>query len=58
MVRKVFQDAKNLGLDVDNLDAIVRQRTKSIVMCCFADENHFIHDFLERCPSGHVKTVK
>ena len=57
-LRKVFQDAKNLGLEVGDLDTIVRQRTKSIILCCFSDEDHFIHDFLERCPSGRLRHVK
>ena len=59
LLRKVFHDAKNLGLDVGDLNAIVSQRTKSmIIMCCFADENHFMHDFPEQCPSGRLRHVK
>ena len=56
--KKVFHDAKNLGLDVGDLDVNVRQRTKSIIMCCFADENHFMHGFPEQCPSGRLRHVK
>ena len=56
--RKVFHNAKNLGLDVGDLNVIVSQRTKSISMCCFAEENHFMHDFPERCPSGCPRHVK
>ena len=58
LLRKVFNDAKNLGLDVGDLDTIVKQRTKSIIMCCFSDEDHFIHDFLEHCPSGRLRHIK
>ena len=58
LLRKVFYNAKNLGLNIGDLDVIVRQRTKSIIMCCFADENHLMHDFLEQCPSGHLRPVK
>ena len=58
LLRKVFNDAKNLGLDVGDLDTIVKQRTKSIIMCCFSDEDHFIHGFLQRCPSGRLRHVK
>ena len=27
---------------------------KFIIMCCFADEDHIIHDFLEPCPFGRL----
>ena len=58
LLRKVFNDAKNFWLDVGDLDTIVKQRTKTIIMCCFSDEDHFIHNFLECCPSGHLRHIK
>ena len=30
----------------------------SIIICCFADKNHFMHNFLELCPSGRLRHVK
>ena len=58
-LRKVFHDASNLGLDgVGDLDTIVKQRTKSIILRSFQDDDHFIHDFIERCPSGRLRHVK
>ena len=58
LLRKLSHDATNLGLDVGDLGVIVRQRTKSIIMCCFAGKNHFMHDFPEQCPSGRLRHVK
>ena len=58
-LRKVFHDASNLGLnDVGDLDTIVKQQTKSIILRSFQDNDHFIHDFIERCPSGRLRHVK
>lgn len=58
LLRNVLNEAKKLGLDVGDFDIIVKQRTQSIIMCCFPDEDHYIHDFLELCPSGSLRHVK
>ena len=51
--KKFFMMSRIQGLMyVGDPIVIVRQKTESNIMCCFAYDSHFIHDFFERCPSG------
>ena len=58
IVKKVFHGARSLGIDVGDLDTIARQTTKSIMMCCSADENHFIRCTIFANDAPHVIHVK
>ena len=43
-----LKSADSRALSDQNLNKIV---------CCFSEEDHFTHDFLERCPSGRLRQL-
>ena len=58
VMRSVFKSARALGLSVGDVDVVMRERMKSLVLNLLHDDTHFIHDFLEKCPSGRFRTFK
>ena len=58
-IRKIFKDATSLGLELGyDLDSIVNNQTKSRIMQIYMDDEHFMQEFLERCPSGRLRHPK
>ena len=57
-IRKVFKDAIKLGIEHPGIDALMTEQTKTLAMRYIHDEDHFINDFLEKCPSGRYRTIK
>ena len=58
-MRKIFKDAEKLGIDdIDNLDTLVSKRSKNLMLQLVHDNEHFIHDFVEKCPSGRYRHMK
>ena len=53
-----FKEAANLGLEVGDLDCLIKKRTKALAMTHFHDDADFLNDFLEKCPSGRYRTMK
>ena len=57
-LRKTFNDATKLGIDHPDVDTLIADRTKTLALCNIHDDDHFINDFLSKCPSGRYCTVK
>ena len=58
-IRKVFIVANSLGLELGNdLDSLVKDHTKSRIMQIYMDNEHFMQELLERCPSGRLRYPK
>ena len=53
-----FKEAANLGLEVGDLDSLIKKRTKTLAMTHIRDAAHFLNDFLETCPFGRYRTMK
>ena len=59
IIRKIFKDATSLGLELGyDLDSLVNNQTKSRIMQMYMDDEHFMQEFLERCPSGRLRHPK
>ena len=50
-IRKVFKDDVNLGIEHPGIDALMTEQTKTLAMRYNHNEDHFINDFLDKCPS-------
>ena len=58
-LRRFFSFARALGLvEIDDLDTIIRDRTMRLAFNYIHDDDHFIHNFLEKCPSGRYRNFK
>ena len=58
-MKKIFKDAEKQGFeDIHNLDTLVSQRTKNIIFQQVHDNDHFIHDFIEKCPLGRYRHMR
>ena len=49
-IRKFFKDAIKLGIEHPDIDALIMEQTKTLAMRYIHDEDHFINDFLDKCP--------
>lgn len=60
--QKALRRLHNLGIKLqvqtESFDDILDNRTKSYVWKIFTDENHFIHKFVHRLPSGRLQSFK
>ena len=58
-LRKFFKDANNLNIpNISELDCIIDNRTKNLILNYILDDDHFINDFLQKLPSGRYRTIK
>ena len=57
-LRKLFNDAAKLGIEHPDIDTLMADRTKTLALRYIHDDDHFINDFLSKCPSGRFRTVK
>jgi hypothetical protein len=58
-LRKFFKDANNLNIpNISDLDGIIDNRTKNLILNSILDDDHFINDFLPKLPSGRYRTIK
>ena len=56
---KISKDAEKLSLDdIDSLGTLVSKNTKNFMLQLVHDNEHFIHGFVERCPSGRYQYMK
>ena len=47
----ISKDAEKLSLDdIDSLGTLVSKNTKNFMLQLVHDNEHFIHDFIEKCP--------
>ena len=54
-LRKFFKDANRLSIDnISDLDSIINNRTKNLILNYIHDDEHFINDLL----SGRYRTMK
>ena len=57
-LRKLFKDATKLGIEHPDIDTLIADQTKTLALRYIHDDDHFINDFLSKCPSGRFRTVK
>ena len=58
-MRKFFKDAYHLNIqNISDLDSIMNNRTKNLILNYIHDDEHFINDFLPQLPSGRYRTIK
>ena len=58
-IQKIFKDATSLGLELEyDLDSLVNNQTKSRIMQIYMDDEPFMRELLERCPSGRLRHPK
>ena len=57
-IRKVFMDGIKLGIEHPGIDALMTKQTRTLAMRYIHDDEHFINDFLDKCPSGRYRTMK
>ena len=57
-LRKLFKDAAKLGIEHPDIDTLIADQTKTLALRYIHDDDHFINDFLSKCPSGRFRTVK
>ena len=55
---KFHKRAVKYNMSPHSLDFIANQRLRITALKAFLDENHFIHQFLVRLPSGRIQTFK
>ena len=56
---RISKDAEKLSLDdIDSLGTLVSKNTKNFMLQLMHDNEHFIHDFVEKCPSGRYRHMK
>ena len=55
---KFFDQASKLKLQVDDLDNLMTKRTKTLTLRCIHDDDHFMNNFLAKCPSGRYRTIE
>jgi len=54
LLKTLFIDIYNL--DFGDIDNLIDVRTKTLLLQYIHDDNHFLNDFLEKCPSGRYRT--
>ena len=58
-LRKFFGDGKKIGIDnIGDLDTLIDNRSKNLIMNFILDDEHFINDFLTKLPSGRYRAIK
>ena len=58
-LRHFFKEALKLGIkDLGDIDNLIDNRTKTLLLQYIHDDNHFLNNFLEKCPSGRYRTIK
>ena len=58
-LRKFFKDANRLSIEnISDLDSIIDNRTKNLILNYIHDDEHFINDLLPKLPSGRYRTMK
>ena len=56
---KFFKDANRLSIEnISDLDSIIDNRTKNLILNYIHDDEHFINDLLPKLPSGRYRTMK
>ena len=55
---KLFKDEAKQGIEHPDLDTLIADHTKTLALRYIRDDNHFINDFLSKCPSGRIRSVK
>ena len=58
MFKNFITEAANLGLEVGDLDSLIKKRTKTMAITYIHDDAHFLSDFLGKCPYGRYRTMK
>lgn len=57
-LKKVHEQGRRLLGHNTTLDQIIKNKTASYAWKIFIDQQHFIHDFLNKLPSGRIQTFK
>ena len=47
----------DVGIEHHDIDTVVASQIKTLGLRYIHDEEHFINDFLTKCPSGRYRTV-
>ena len=56
-IKSFFKEAKFYGAELDcDIDARISELGRTYSLRIFHDDNHFIHNLLERMPSGRLRT--
>jgi len=54
-----FKEALKLGIkDLGDINNLIDVRTETLLPQYIHDDNHFLNDFLEKCPSGRYRTIQ
>ena len=56
-LRKLFNDAAKLGIEHPDIDTLMADRAKTLALRYMHDDDHFINDFVSKCPSGRFRTM-
>ena len=56
-IRKIFIDGIKLGIGHPGIDALMTKQTRTLAMRYIHDDEHFINDNLDKCPSGRYRTM-
>ena len=58
-MRDILLASKRYGVSIDyTLDSLISDRAKNYVLNIFHNESHFVHDILDKLPSGRLRTHK
>ena len=57
-LRMLFKDEAKQGIEHPDFDTLIADHTKTLALRYIHDDDHFINDFLSKCPSGRIRTVK
>jgi hypothetical protein len=58
-IRKIFKIAVRYGATVNrDIDALVEERTRQYILGIYHDDVHFIHNVLDKLPSGRLRSHK
>ena len=58
-MRKFFKQASRLNIqNIGDLDSIIDNRTKNLILNYIHDDDHFINDFLPKLPSGRYRAIQ
>ena len=56
--RKIYSIANYMGANVDNIDSKIQKRFAKYAMTIFHDDNHPIHQYYSKLPSGRLCAYK
>jgi hypothetical protein len=58
-IRSIFKTAIRYGANINSdIDILVSQKAKQYILRIYHDDKHFIHDILEKLPSGRLRAHK